>query len=252
MNSRNQTLTIAGIDVQLVRKRVKHLRLVVAPPDGRVRVSVPTYLPDDLVWMFLQERVDWIRDKQEKFAGYVEQVRPQFVSGEQHTLFGQSYRLYLIERAGRARVHIQDDRMLMYIRPCSTAAQRGRLLDQFYRAEMKKLIPALLDKWQACIGRSAREWGVKKMKTRWGTCNITRHRIWLNLELAKRPMVALEYVIVHELVHLLERNHNARFRELMTTFMPEWRRYKQALAEPPGTDPQPGYVPECLPAASEL
>ena len=252
MNSRNQTLTIAGIDVLLVRKRVKHLRLVVAPPDGRVRVSVPTYLPDDLVWMFLQERVDWIRDKQEKFAGYVEQVLPQFVSGELHYFFGQSYSLYLIERAGRARVQIQDDRLLLFIGPCSTVEQRGRLLDGFYRAEMKKVVPALLDKWQARIGRSAREWGVKKMKTRWGTCNITRHRIWLNLELAKRPMVALEYVIVHELVHLLERNHNARFKELMTTFMPEWRSYKLALADPPETDPKCGPIPGSLSAVSEL
>jgi predicted metal-dependent hydrolase len=252
MKSCNRTLTIEGIDVLLVRKRVKHLRLVVAPPDGRVRVSVPTYLPDDLVWMFLQERVDWIRDKQEKFAGYVEQVLPQFVSGELHYFFGQSYSLYLIERAGRARVQIQDDRLLLFIGPCSTVEQRGRLLDGFYRAEMKKVVPALLDKWQARIGRSAREWGVKKMKTRWGTCNITRHRIWLNLELAKRPMVALEYVIVHELVHLLERNHNARFRELMTTFMPEWRSYKLALADPPETDPKCGPVPGSLSAVSEL
>ncbi len=227
--SRNKILTIDGINVQLVRKRVKHLRLVVAPPDGRVRVSVPTYLPDDLVWMFLQERVDWIRDKQDRFSAYVEPPRLQYVSGEQHYLFGQAYRLYLIERPGRARVQVQDDRLLLFIRPCSTAEQRGRLLDHFYRAEMKKVVPDLLDKWQARIGRTASEWGVKKMKTRWGTCNITRRRIWLNLELAKRPVEALEYVVVHELVHLLERRHNDRFRALMSSFMPEWRSHKQAL-----------------------
>jgi len=229
MQWRNQSLIIEGINVQLVRKRVKYLRLVVTPPDGRVRVSVPAYLPDDLVWMFLQERLEWIRQKQARFAGYISQISPQFVAGERHRLFGRACTLEVIERAATQRVFEQGDTLVMSVRPDSTVDARGKLLDDFYRAELKRLVPVLLDKWQPRIGRTASDWGIKKMKTRWGTCNVNRRRIWLNLELAKRPLAALEYVLVHELVHLLERGHNERFRSLMDSFMPDWREQRKVL-----------------------
>lgn len=231
MNLRNRTLTIDGIDVQLVRKRVKHLRLVVAPPDGRVRVSVPVFVPDDLVWLFLQGKLDWIRDKQVRFADYVGKVIPAYISGEQHYLFGQPFTLQIIETSGRQSVIKQADTLLMYVRSGNDANTRSKLLDNFYRNELKQQIPGLLELWQLRIGRKVMEWGIKKMKTRWGSCNITRQRIWLNLELAKRPLSALEYVLVHELVHLLERNHNRRFYALMDSYIPNWRQQKQLLNE---------------------
>jgi len=229
MQSKNQNLIIEGINVQLVRKRVKYLRLVISPPEGRVRVSVPAYLPDDLVWMFLQARLDWIREKQARFAGSIGQISPQFITGEQHWLFGKACTLEVIERAGTQRVSGQGDSLVMSVRPGSSAVGRGKLLDDFYRAELKCLLPGLLDKWQARVGRTVTAWGIKKMKTRWGTCNVNKRRIWLNLELAKRPLAALEYVVVHELVHLLERGHNERFRSLLDCFMPDWREQRAAL-----------------------
>jgi predicted metal-dependent hydrolase len=124
----------------------------------------------------------------------------------------------------------------MIVRPELTATQRGVVLYKWYRKQFKSMVPALLAKWEAVIGVHADEWGVKRMKTRWGTCTPDAKRIWLNLELAKKPMNCIEYVIVHELIHLLERNHNARFKALMTQYMPLWNQYRAELNEAPLAD----------------
>lgn len=229
MKFRNQTLSIDGITVHLTRKRVKHLRLVVSPPDGRVRVSVPASVPAEVVWRFLEHKLDWIRCKQARFAASVKTIPPQFSTGEHHYYQGRPHRLQVLEQAGRPQVTREGNELLLQIRPGSDAVSRGRVLDEWYRSELKQQVPSLLETWQPRTGKSVSDWGIKKMKTRWGSCNIHKCRIWLNLELAKYPPQALEYVLVHELVHLLERYHNDRFREFMDRFIPDWRLQKQAL-----------------------
>lgn len=228
MNGR-VNLNIEGVNLQLTRKRVKHLRLVVSPPDGRVRVSVPAHLPEQHVRAFLRARLDWIREKQALYAAYEAPAAPEFVTGERHFYLGQPHRLTVVERPGPQQVVREALELTMSVRPGTGSGKRRRLLDDCYRAALKARVPGLLEKWQPVIGKSAAQWGIRKMRTRWGSCNIVKRRIWLSLELAKRPHDAIEYVLVHELVHLLEAGHNARFRAYMDELLPDWRLRKQFL-----------------------
>ncbi|MCP4276685.1 MAG: M48 family metallopeptidase, partial [Gammaproteobacteria bacterium] len=154
--------------------------------------------------------------------------------GECYYFLGRRYRLELIERVGKHEIRtLKSGKIKMYVNPGTAIAGKARLLHSWYRDELKKLIPELLEKWQSVIGKTATSWGVRKMKTKWGSCNIDARRIWLNLELAKKPPECLEYILVHELVHLHERNHNDRFMELIDTYLPNWRGSRKILNKAP-------------------
>jgi hypothetical protein len=156
------------------------------------------------------------------------------VSGESHYFLGRRYRLRIVNHDGPAKVILRNrSRIELHVRPGTTAAQRELLLQRWYRQQLAALIPPLLDKWRAAIGVQPSEWAIKKMKTKWGSCNATEHRIWLNLELAKKSPQCLEYVMVHELVHLLERHHNSRFISLMDKHLPLWRHLRDQLNSEP-------------------
>jgi predicted metal-dependent hydrolase len=226
-------VTIDGIDIQIVRKRVKYLRLAVSPPDGHVRVSVPYKLPDDMLHIAILDRLDWIRKQQARFEGRAALSPQQMLSGEQHYYLGKPFRLVVLPGSDRRQIEFVDDQLLMYTKAGCTITARRKILDDWYRANLKALLPGLLQKWQVIVGRDASAWGLRKMKTRWGSCNIVKKRIWLNLELAKYPVECIEYVLVHELVHLLERGHNARFKAFMDGFIPDWRLRKQLLNSGP-------------------
>jgi predicted metal-dependent hydrolase len=152
------------------------------------------------------------------------------VNGESHYFLGQRYRLRVHEHETPARVAVRGVATLdLFVRPGANAEQREAVLLHWYREQLKALVPPLLEKWQPIVGVQARAWGIKKMKTKWGSCNTTAKRLWFNLELAKKPVLCLEYIVVHELVHLLERNHNERFTALMDGFMPNWRACRETL-----------------------
>lgn len=232
MNPRinNRMIRVSDIEVQVVRKDIKNLYLRVHRPDGRVQVSAPLHVTDDDVRLAVTSKLKWIRKKQSGFYHQPGQSRQKIVSGEDHYVFGRRYLLEVVERRGRHEVLLSDHATLsLYVRPGTTRSNRQRVLDAWYRDQMKDRIPALLEKWQIVIGKEAAEWGVKRMKTRWGSCNINRRRIWLNLALARKPVECLEYVLVHELVHLYERYHNDNFKRYMDTFMPQWRVHRDAL-----------------------
>jgi predicted metal-dependent hydrolase len=156
------------------------------------------------------------------------------VSGESHYFLGRRYRLRVIEHDGSARVVLRSQtRLELRVRPNTDAWQRERILHQWYRRQIKQLIPPLIEKWQAVMGVAVADWGVKKMKTKWGACNIEARRIWLNLELAKKSPQCLEYIIVHELAHLLERNHNDHFAAVMYKHLPHWQASRAVLNSEP-------------------
>ncbi len=223
-------IDIQGIEIQLLRKSIKTLRLGVYPPDGRVRVSVPVGVSDEQVRLFVLDRVGWIKKQQAYFLSRVYPPVLQMVTGESHYLFGQCYQLEVIERHGRHEIVIQDATILqLYVHSTTTIANRLRVLTEWYRSQLKLRIPVILAHWQPIIGVLVTGWGVKNMKTRWGSCNRSKKRIWLNLQLAKKPQECLEYVVVHELVHLLERYHNKRFYGLLERFFPGWRRCRDLL-----------------------
>ncbi len=234
MSISKETIKIAELDVEVVRKNIKNLHLAVYPPEGRVRVAVPKNTSDDNVRMAIISRLSWIKKQQKALAKQSRLSERQFVSGESHFFNGRRYLLEVIERRGKHEVKIKNNnKLLLYVNPGTTTENRSKVIHRWYREYLSQLIPDLLEKWQPTVGRKTRSWGVKKMKTKWGSCNISAKRIWINLELAKKPPECLEYIVVHELVHLQERLHNDRFKAIMDKVMPSWRFHRDILKSEP-------------------
>jgi predicted metal-dependent hydrolase len=235
-------IEVSGIPVEIVRKDIKNLHLGVYPPNGRVRVAVPLRVDDEAVRLAVVSRLGWIRKQQQRFEEQVRQSAREMVTGESHYYQGKRYRLNIVEHDGPPAVSLPNNTTLeLRVRPGTDRDKREALLQRWYRECLREHIPPLIAKWEPEIGVTVAEWRIKKMKTRWGTCNIDARRIWLNLELAKKPSACLEYVLVHEMVHLLERRHNDRFRELMDTFMPQWRLHREELNRAPLAHEEWGY-----------
>ncbi len=230
----SSSITVSGIAVQVVRKDIKNLHLAVYPPDGHVRVAVPRHVSDDNVRLAVVQKLTWIKKQKQEFLDQPRQSEREYISGECHYFFGKRCRLELIERNSAPEIKLlKSGKLKLFVRPEASVESKEKVLNAWYREELKKVIPELLDKWQPIIGKRADAWGVKKMKTKWGSCNIEQRRIWLNLELAKKPPECLEYILVHELIHLHERHHNQRFKELLDQFLPQWRQYQKTLNRSP-------------------
>jgi predicted metal-dependent hydrolase len=227
-------ITVGGLTVEVVRKDIKNLHLGVYPPNGRVRVAAPLVVSDEAVRLAVIGKLGWIKRQQAKFEAQPRQSQREMVNGESHYFLGQRYRLRVLAYTGPPRIRCSGaDFLDLFVRPETTVEQRQRVLEDWYREQLRGRIPALLEQWQPVLGVAAAEWGIRKMKTRWGSCNIRARRVWFNLELAKKPARCLEYVVVHELVHLLERNHNARFKALMEQHLPTWRACREELNRAP-------------------
>jgi predicted metal-dependent hydrolase len=212
MNTESHHLTVNGLPVSIVRKAIKNLHLGVYPPHGRVRVAVPLAVTDEAVRLAVVGKLGWIKRQRARFKAQPRQSAREMVRGESHYFLGTRYRLRVIQQDGAPRVVLRNrSAMELYVKPGTSAEQRERVLHRWYRQQLKELIPPLLEKWQSAVGIQVADWRIKKMKTKWGTCSVEARRIWLNLELAKKPVQCLEYIVVHELVHLIERHHNDRF-----------------------------------------
>jgi predicted metal-dependent hydrolase len=234
VSTRASDLEVSGIAVRVVRKNIKNLHLAVYPPSGRVRVAAPYHLDDEAVRLAVVSRLAWIRRKQEAFAAQQRQSAREIVTGESHYVQGRRYRLDVVATEGRPSVTLRDASTLeLRTRPGASAATREQLLQRWYRRLLRPQVEELIAKWEAILGVHVSEWGIKRMKTRWGTCNDSARRIWINLELAKKSPSCLEYIVVHELVHLIERRHNDRFRDLMDRHLPQWRMYRDELNRAP-------------------
>ena len=231
MSTESRKITVSGLAVEVVRKPIKNLHLGVYPPLGRVRVAAPLAVDDEAVRLAVVGKLGWIKRQQAKFQAQPRQSERRMVSGESHYFLGQRYRLRVHESGGTAlRVALRGKTIMdLFVRPETTIKRREQVLQDFYRAELKRLVPELLEKWQPKLGVEVRAWGIKRMKTKWGTCNIEAQRIWLNLELAKKPVQCLEYILVHELAHLHERHHNDRFISLLDQHLPQWGQLRALL-----------------------
>lgn len=234
MTTDQRHITVRGISVEIVRKDIKHLHLGVYPPSGRVRVASPSRLDDDAVRLAVISRLGWIRRQQAEFAQQDRQSQREFVTGESHYFWGRRYRIDMIEHNGPPAVRLPNNTtMELRVRPGSDRGVREAVLHRWYRHQLRAELPALVAKWQPRVGVIVNDVRIKKMKTRWGSCNAGAGRIWLNLELVKKPPSCLAYILVHEMVHFLERHHNERFRALMDALMPQWRLYKDELNRAP-------------------
>ena len=227
------TLTVRGIDVEIVYKDIKNLHIGVYPPAGRVRVSAPRHLSEDRVRLAVIQRLSWIKQQQKQFQDAARQPEREMVTGESHYVWGRRRRLSVIQRPGRAHVEIDHRRLLLYVPQGTDTATRVQVLQRWQREELRRAVPPLIARWEKEIGRQVTFWGIRRMKTKWGSCNREAARIWLNLELAKKDPACLEYVVVHEMAHLLERGHGERFTKLMGSLLPDWRTRRDTLNRAP-------------------
>ncbi len=228
-----QVFWVDNMPILVTRKKVKNLNLAIQPPNGEVKISVPYFVSDLEVERFIRERMTWILEKRQSFIDSPRARQKQFIDGEEHSFYGEIYPLKLIECSPCRHIEITpNNELAMYLKVGDDLTRREKLMDEWYRDKLKTDLPLLLEQWQPVVGKEVAQWGVKKMKTRWGSCNIAAKRIWLNLELAKYPIACIEYVLVHELVHLYERYHNDRFKRLMTQFLPDWQERKNHLNKP--------------------
>lgn len=227
-------IKISDLIIEVEHKNIKNLHLSVNPPNGWVRIAAPMNIDDEALRLFAVSKLAWIHKQQRKFDEQARQSEREFVSGESHYFKGERYLLNVIYHKGNPKVVFRNKTYIdLYVRENSTQLQRQRVMTEWYRKQLKAQLPDLVTKWQSIIGVQVEDWGVKQMKTKWGTCNIEAGRIWLNLELAKKPDRCLEYIVVHEMAHLLERKHNDHFVGLMDQFMPLWRIYRDELNQFP-------------------
>ncbi|MEE9338709.1 MAG: SprT family zinc-dependent metalloprotease [Methylococcaceae bacterium] len=222
-------LQLGDLTIQVLKKDIKNVHLSVYPPNGRVKVSAPKSMPLDTLRVFVISKLTWIRKQQQKLQAQAREAARDYIERESHYFRGERYLLKIIEHNHSPKIVLDHQAITLYIRPNTLAEKRASILNDWYRGQLKQQIPELITKHEKLMGVSVKEFGVKKMKTKWGTCNPIAQRIWLNLELAKKPPELLEYVVVHEMVHLLERSHNRRFILLMDKFMPKWKFYKDEL-----------------------
>ncbi len=223
------TIDLGEIAINVVRKNIKNVHLSVYPPMGNVRISAPIRMNLDTIRVFAISKLDWIRHQQQKLRNQARETPREYVDRESHYLWGKRYLLNLIEIDAPPYLEIQHDRILLQVRPGATIAKKCTVVYEFYRHQIETAIPPLIAKWEPLMGVDVASFTVRKMKTKWGSCTPTLKTIRFNLELAKKPVECLEYVVVHELVHLLEPSHNHRFTSLMDRFMPKWRFYQSEI-----------------------
>lgn len=221
---------LQNIAFQITRRRMKHLRITVHPPDGEVKVSVPYFVSNAEVQEFIYERMQWVKDQQAWFKNQERQPQLRLLQGEPVYLWGKVYTLrFASEKRVKARVWLHGEDLVICAKENADFQSKMKLLTSFYRSQLGEKVPYWLAHWEPRLGVKANEWGIKKMRTRWGSCNITDARVWVNLDLARYPELCLQYVVLHELAHLLESNHSARFWAIVENYMPEWQEAARLL-----------------------
>ena len=234
MSTKTSEIKVSGLVVHIVRKDIKNLHLGVYPPNGRVRVAVPLSVSDEAVRLAVVGKLAWIKKRRATFLSQARQSEREMVSGESHYFLGRRYRLRVVIVDGPARIILRNRTTLeLQVRRDIDAKGRERILHRWYRNQLRDLVPPLLDKWEKILEVKPATWGIKKMKTKWGACNPDNHRIWLNLELIKKPIQCIEYLIVHELVHLITRHHDTSFTMILDKHLPQWRLQRDELNAQP-------------------
>jgi len=231
MNTEQHRLTVSGLRVEVVRKNIKNLHLGVYPPAGRIRVAAPLRVSNEAVRLAVVGKLGWIKKQQARFEQQPRQSTREMISGESHYFSGQRYRLR-VYTANEApdRITVRNASIIeLHVRLGATVEYRQKVMMKWYRQHLKEVIPPLLEKWQKRLGVRVSACYIKKMKTKWGTCNAKASRIWINLELAKKSVDCLEYVVLHELVHLIVRRHDDQFTEIMDSCLPRWRSLRAEL-----------------------
>lgn len=234
----NEQITLDNIPIAVVRKKVKNLHLKVTQPEGSVHIVVPLKMKPDVIRTFIMTHLDWVKRTQKKIQEQPPALIQKYQTGEMHYFLGKPYRLQVTESHLPPMVEIHQNEMHLRVRAGDDEAYRAAVIDAWYRMQLKPMIANLIAIWEPLMAVEVKQFFIQRMKTRWGSCNIRSKNIRLNTELAKKPLEQLEYVVIHEMVHLLESSHNHRFKAFMDQFMPEWRIHRKELNRYPlGYDP---------------
>lgn len=236
-----QEIQLGDITVEVTQKDIKNVHLSVYPPFGQVKIAAPERMELDTIRIYAISKLSWIRKQQAKIKAQKREAPREYLTKESHYYLGKRYLLKVIEHNSSPIVKLKHNTIELYIRPETDTAKRKEILEEWYRTQLKEMVPKYIAKWELNMGVEVNDFGIKKMKTKWGTCNIEAQRIWLNLELAKKPVSCLEYIVIHEMTHLLERNHNSRFAALMNRFLPNWKEVKEELNRLPVSHTEWGY-----------
>jgi len=221
-------LTVSGILINVSKKSVKEMRLYVKPPNGEVTVSAPLSLSNEAIELFVRSKISWIKKQVERFDKQPRQSKRKYVSGETLYVWGEPYYLQ-IEYGSKNSLALSGDKAIFTVKRNTAAAQREKFIREWYRKQLKNEVERLLPKWEKITGLKCNSWQIKYMTSRWGTCKPKARKICLNLQLAKKPPECLEYIILHELVHIMEKYHNDRFYSFMDKYMPKWEKIKAVL-----------------------
>lgn len=222
-------IELSGVAVEIIKKNIKNLHLSVYPPVGCVRVTAPLWMQHDALRSFIVSKLGWIKRQQNKLQKQERESPREYLDRESHYVWGKRYLLKVLENDQLPAVELKHNQMCLRIHPGASGEQKQTIVETWYRAQLKEVVPSLVAKWEAFIGVKAGRIFRQRMKTKWGGCNCDSKNIRLNTELAKKPLEYLEYILVHEMVHLLEPTHNHRFIILMDQFMPKWRFYREEL-----------------------
>lgn len=235
------TLRLGSMTVDVVLKDIKNIHLSVLPPAGKVRIAAPLRMDIDTIRVFAITRLAWIKTQQQKLREQERETPREYLDRESHYVWGKRYLLKLVEKDAAPSVELKHNRMVLQMRPAASVEKRQAVLDAWYREQLKAAVPRLIAKWEKALGVKAGRVFVQTMKTKWGGCNPLAGNIRLNTDLAKKPPVCLEYIVAHELMHLIERHHNERFTALMDAHMPQWRQYREVLNSLPLAHQEWGY-----------
>jgi predicted metal-dependent hydrolase len=227
---------IGELTFEFIRKPIKNLHISVLPPTGALRVAAPEAMTDTAVRMAVVKRIPWIKKQQAAFLQQARESARELVSGETHYLWGKRYRLEVLETAGKHRLEVGHQRFKLNVTPDTRVENRLKVIEAYYRQALKDQLAVLLPLWSTRLGVIVHDLRIQKMKTKWGSCAIENRRLIINLELAKKPIECLEYVLVHELAHLLERKHSERFVHILNQHLPDWQERKALLSVYPLSD----------------
>lgn len=226
-------MQLGDIDVEVIRKDIKNVHLSVHPPTGRVRIAAPRRLSLDTVRVFAISKLPWIKQQQRKLREQERETPREYIDRESHYLWGKRYLLKVVESEGPPSVETSHSRLILWVRPSADTRKRNAILEEWYREQVRSALPPLIEKWQRIMGVKVQRYFVQRMKTKWGSCNHRAGSIRVNTDLAKKPRECLEYIVVHEMVHLLEPTHNERFIALINQFMPKWHFRRETLNDLP-------------------
>jgi predicted metal-dependent hydrolase len=234
-------IQLGDITVEVTQKDIKNVHLSVYPPLGKVKIAAPERMELDTIRIYAISKLAWIKKQQAKILAQKREAPREYITKESHYYQGKRYLLKVTEHNASPIVKQKHNLLELYIRPETCAEKRKEILEEWYRCQLKIMVAKYISKWEKIMNISVSEFGIKKMKTKWGTCNIEAKRIWINLELAKKPIDCLEYIVVHEMVHFFERNHNSRFVSLMDNYLPNWKELKVELNKLPVSHIDWGY-----------